>query len=138
MFVGIAIFVAIGSIIVVFVLIIALNRNRKNNAVAQSKKLDDLLLEIQQEILCVTGVSIPGREFKKIVGMVRGVSDTQATMKEQFQLIEKEALYNMLAQAKSRGGNAVVEIKLDTGSYEDAGSQWQVSQAVYTGTAVVI
>lgn len=41
-------------------------------------------------------------------------------------------------RAKSLGANAVIEIKLNTGTYEQQGSKWQVSQAVYNGTAVRI
>ena len=44
----------------------------------------------------------------------------------------------MLKNAKNMGANAIIDAKVSTGTYQTQGSQWQVSQAIYTGTAVVI
>ena len=68
--------------------------------------------------------------------MVRGVSDTEASSRRDFQLAEQEALLLMLKQAYDMGANAVVGVSLTTGTYEANGSQWQVFRPVYTGTAV--
>ena len=67
-----------------------------------------------------------------------GISDTQATSKDEFALAEKEAMFNLIGEAKKLGANAIVDMKLNTGTYQQTGSQWQVSQVVYTGTAVQI
>lgn len=74
----------------------------------------------------------------KALGLVRGISDTEATTKRDFRLAEQEALLLMLKQAHDMGANAVVGVRLTTGTYEANGSQWQVSRPVYTGTAVRI
>ncbi len=122
----------------VFVLIISSIYSRKRKALEKSVSLNDLLDQIRREIVSATGSDIPGKNISEVIGVVRGVSNTQATSKEEFELSEKEALYNMLYEAKSLGANAVVEVRLNTGTYQQQGSKWQVSQAVYTGTAVKI
>ncbi|MBE4575960.1 hypothetical protein BOO36_19480 [Vibrio navarrensis] len=131
------VFVLLG-ILSLFVFIIRSQISSKNKAQKSSKNIDEMLNQLRNEVLSVSGSSIPGKEVEEVIGMVRGVSDTQASRKEEFELAEKEALYKMLMEAKSLGANAVIEIKLNTGTYEQQGSKWQVSQAVYNGTAVRI
>ncbi|TKI69658.1 heavy metal-binding domain-containing protein [Sulfurimonas crateris] len=121
-----------------FVLIVWSQISSKKKAKERSTNMDEMLNQLRNEVLSISGSSIPGKEVKKIIGMVRGVSDTQASRKEEFELAEKEALYKMLMEAKSLGANAVIDIKLNTGTYERQGSKWQVSQAVYNGTAVEV
>jgi uncharacterized protein YbjQ (UPF0145 family) len=82
--------------------------------------------------------SIPADRVKETLGMVRGISDTEAGSPRDFRLAEQEALLIMLKQAHDLGANAVVGVALTTGTYETNGSQWQVSRPVYTGTAVRI
>ncbi len=113
------------------------NKAARKKAVKGSKELEASLAKLRTEILGIAGSSVPGKEINDVIGIVRGISDTQATSKEQFELAEKEALYKLLTEAKTLGANAVIDMKVETGSYAQQGSQWQVSQAVYTGTAVV-
>jgi len=81
---------------------------------------------------------LPSEKVKETLGLVRGISDIEASSRLDFELAEQEALYLMLKQARELGANAVVDARLTTGTYETNGSQWQVSRPVYTGTAVRI
>jgi uncharacterized protein YbjQ (UPF0145 family) len=125
-------------ILAVFVLIVYSNVSSKAKAKRKCAATESNLDELQKRIVVVTGSSVPGSQIKRAIGVVRGVSDTQASSKEQFSLAEKEALYNMLVEAEKLGANAVIELKLNTGTYQQQGSRWQVSQCIYNGTAVEI
>jgi uncharacterized protein YbjQ (UPF0145 family) len=81
---------------------------------------------------------LPHEKVRETLGMVRGISDIEASSRLDFELAEREALYSMLKAALELGANAVVDARLTTGTYETNGSQWQVSRPVYTGTAVRI
>ena len=81
---------------------------------------------------------LPPEKVRDTLGLVRGISDIEASSRLDFELAEQEALYLMLKQARELGANAVVDARLTTGTYETNGSQWQVSRPVYTGTAVRI
>jgi uncharacterized protein YbjQ (UPF0145 family) len=81
---------------------------------------------------------LPSEKVQETLGLVRGISDIEASSRLDFELAEQEALYLMLVQARKLGANAVVDARLTTGTYETNGSQWQVSRPVYTGTAVRI
>jgi uncharacterized protein YbjQ (UPF0145 family) len=81
---------------------------------------------------------LPSGKVKETFGLVRGISDIEASSRLDFELAEQEALFLMLNQAWELGANAVVDARLTTGTYETNGSQWQVSRPVYTGTAVRI
>ncbi len=81
---------------------------------------------------------LPSEKVRETLGLVRGISDIEASSRLDFELAEQEALYLMLKQARELGANAVVDARLTTGTYETNGSQWQVSRPVYTGTAVRI
>jgi len=99
--------------------------------------LADALKRAQAEVTVFT-YTLPAEQVKRTFGLVRGISDTEATSKRDFRLAEQEALLLMLKQAYDMGANAVVGVRLTTGTYEADGSQWQVSRPVYTGTAVRI
>jgi uncharacterized protein YbjQ (UPF0145 family) len=81
---------------------------------------------------------LPSEKVKEALGLVRGISDIEASSRLDFKLAEQEALLLMLKQAYDLGANAVVGVSLTTGTYEASGSRWQVSRPVYTGTAVRI
>lgn len=61
-----------------------------------------------------------------------------ASTDAEFRLAEKEALLDIMNQAINLGANSVIDLKMTTGSYQQQGSQWMVSKATYTGTAVRI
>jgi hypothetical protein len=91
---------------------------------------------IQENVKVFT--HLPPEKVRETLGLVRGISDIEASSRLDFELAEQEALYLMLKQAREIGANAVVDARLTTGTYETNGSQWQVSRPVYTGTAVRI
>lgn len=101
------------------------------------KVLAQALKRAQAEVEVFT-YSLPAERVKDTLGIVRGVSDTEASSSRDFRLAEQEALLLMLKQAYDMGANAVVGVTLTTGTYETNGSKWQVSRPVYTGTAVRI
>jgi len=98
-----------------------------------SKKVN----EITKEIVTSTSDSLPNAVIEKVLGIVKGVSKVQASTKSEFELAEKSAFYEMLKNAKEKGANGVISIKMSSGTYEQQGSKWQVSQIIYTGTAVI-
>lgn len=103
--------------------------------------LDDLEKEIQElreRITIVTSNSLPDREVKGALGNVTGISATAASTDRGFRKAEKEALVDIMRQGIQMGANAIVDLKMTTGSYEEQGSQWMVSKVVYYGTAVKV
>ena len=92
--------------------------------------------QLQAQVRVFT--QLPPDQVKASLGLVRGLSDIEASSRRDFELAEQEALYAMLKEARALGANAVIDARLTTGTYETAGSQWQVSRPVYTGTAVRI
>ncbi len=94
--------------------------------------------DLRQRILVVTSSIIPGKEIKDVLGSVTGVSKVAASTDAEFRLAEKEALLDIMNQAINLGANSVIDLKMTTGSYQQQGSQWMVSKATYTGTAVRI
>jgi uncharacterized protein YbjQ (UPF0145 family) len=112
--------------------------NKKQKASKKNLETSKMIDALKLEILVVPSSEIPGKNIKNVLGLVRGVSDTQASTKEEFSLSETEALYDMLKNAKNMGANAIIDAKVSTGTYQTQGSQWQVSQAIYTGTAIVV
>ena len=104
----------------------------------KARELQAVLEELRHEVMVVTSSAIPGKTIKQVFGNVSGISDTNAVSREEFALAEKEAMHNLILEAKKFGANAVVDLKLSTGTYEHTGSQWQVSQLIYLGTAVSV
>ena len=101
--------------------------------------LDELDKDIQglrERIIVVTSNSLPDREIKGAIGNVTGISATAASTDRGFRKAEKEALADIMRQGIQIGANAIIDLKMTTGSYEQQGSQWMVSKVVYYGTAV--
>lgn len=119
-------------------IIIAINAFRKKKATASVASLDQLLNQKRREVTAVSTASVPGKNIASVIGAVSGKSRTQASTKEEFDLAEKEAMLAVIENAQQLGANAIIDLKATMGSYQQQGSQWQVSQTMYTGTAVVI
>jgi len=43
-----------------------------------------------------------------------------------------------MKRALEMDANAIVDLRMTTGSYEQQGSKWMVSRVVYNGTAVMV
>ena len=100
-------------------------------------EITEELNNLKKDILVVSSPDIPGKTIKNVLGLVRGISG-QATTEAEFNKAEAEALKNMINNAVSIGANAIISVRLTIGSYDQQGSEWHSSQAVYIGTAVVI
>ena len=66
------------------------------------------------------------------------ISESTTSTDRGFRKAEKEALADIMRQGIQMGANALVDLKMTTGSYEQQGSQWMVSKVVYYGTAVKV
>jgi len=129
------IFLVIFAVFIFFIIFIFYNQKR---AKAKGEALDKEIQRLRKQIIVTSSNFIPGREIKEVIGLVRGVSKTSASTDAEFRLAEKEALVEMMEEALRLGANAILDLKVTTGSYEQQGSQWMVSKVIYTGTAVKI
>lgn len=81
------------------------------------------------------GNSIPQKSIKKSFGVftqvTKGVggdiNDKLPSMKKTF-----------LGKAKNMGANAVINFKIETGSYQQYGSQWHFSFVILYGEPVIV
>lgn len=96
------------------------------------------VMELKKEIMCVTSSNIHGKEIVQTLGSVKGTSKTIITNGMETKIADNEAMYEMLNEAKILGANAIVDIKMNTPTFEVSGSKWQTSQIIYTGTAVKV
>ena len=140
---ALVIFLIFFFVFILFIFIIPLfkmiSRQRKRNVEAEMKKseITEELNNLKKDILVVSSPDIPCKNIKTVLGLVRGISG-QATTEAEFNRAEAEALKNMIDNAASIGANAIISVRLTIGAYDQQGSKWQTSQAVYIGTAVVI
>lgn len=131
-------------VLIIFYLTIV--KKREETARVKAEELDKQIQELSQRVLVVTSSTVPGKEIKRVIGAVTGVSKTEASTDAEFKLAEKEALLDIMQKAIELGANAIVDLKMTTGSYEkrvwiDIGSQKgyrMVSKVTYTGTAVIV
>lgn len=102
----------------------------------KTTELDDEIRNLRERIIVVTSTSLPDKAVKSALGNVTGISATSASTDRGFRKAEKEALADVMRQGIQMGANAIVDLKMTTGSYEQQGSKWVVSKVVYYGTAV--
>lgn len=122
-----------GVIIGIFLLASLIFRNRTS-----LDELDKKIQELRGSITAVTSSSLPDRKIKGALGNVTGISETAASTDRGFRKAEKEAMADIMRQGILMGANAIIDLKMTTGSYEQQGSQWMVSKVVYYGTAVKV
>lgn len=84
---------------------------------------------------CYTMGDVPGREIEKSMVLVqftkKGVAGDVPN--------EIDGVFQSLVQtAREKGANAVVNVRVTTGSYQQQGSQWEVTYIVAYGEAVVL
>jgi uncharacterized protein YbjQ (UPF0145 family) len=115
-----------------------INLYKKNKAVASAVSLDLVLNQKRKEIVVVSTPTVPSKNIKSVIGVVSGKSKTGASSPQEIDLTEKEAMLAIIDSAQGLGANAVVDLKATSSSYQEQGSKWQVTQTMYTGTAVVI
>jgi uncharacterized protein YbjQ (UPF0145 family) len=127
------IFLLIAVILGIFLLASLFFRKRSS-----LDELDKNIQELRERIIVVTSNSLPDREIKSALGNVTSISATAASTDRGFRKAEKEALADIMRQGIHMGANAIIDLKMTTGSYEQQGSQWMVAKVVYYGTAVRI
>jgi uncharacterized protein YbjQ (UPF0145 family) len=108
------------------------------HSAARKRDVELQLEELRKRVLVVTSGNIPGRTITEVKGMVMGTSKKAASTDAGFRLAEKEAMVEMMDQALCLGANAITDLKITTGSYQQHGSQWMVSKVTCYGTAVRI
>lgn len=125
-------------IAIVFFIIFLILRRRSNSKkiIARNSLISKELTNLKKEIICVSTSSIKNKEIVETFSIVKGKSTTVISSSEDEDIADKEAMYEILINAKLLGANAVIDLKRDTITYEVSGSKWQTSQIVYTGTAV--
>jgi uncharacterized protein YbjQ (UPF0145 family) len=96
------------------------------------------IMEFSREVLMVSSSEIPGREIKQVIGHVSGGSRIEASCPEETEAAALEAKLSLLRNAYNMGGNAIIDARLTSCSYQAQGSEWMVTKSSYTGTAVVI
>lgn len=86
-------------------------------------ELDKEIQELRHSITVVTSSSLPDRGITGALGNVTGISETAASTDRGFRKAEKEALADIMRQGIQMGANAIVDLKMTTGSYEQQGSK---------------
>lgn len=115
------------------------NRKAKKAYLKKVSFIEDEVRELKNEIMCVTSSNIYGKKIVQTLGSVKGTSQSIiTTTDESTRIADNEAMYEMLIEAKILGANAIVDIKMNTPTFEVSGSKWQTSQIIYTGTAVKV
>lgn len=84
---------------------------------------------------CYASSSVPGYVISKAIGLVEF---TQKNIAGDAPNLTESIFQALLSLAKERGGNAVVNVRLTTGSYQRQGSQWLVTYVIAYGDAVVL
>jgi len=70
-----------------------------------------------------------------VLGSVTGISKSAST-EAGFTRAEREAMVAVMRRGLAIGANAIVDLRMTTGSYEQQGTKWMVTRVVYNGTAV--
>lgn len=83
---------------------------------------------------CYTLQEIPGRRITKSLGLIEY---TKKGIAGDIPKISDEIFRSLFSAAKERGANAVVNVRLVSGSYHAQGSQWEVTYVVAYGDAVI-
>ncbi|ENC9558322.1 heavy metal-binding domain-containing protein [Aeromonas hydrophila] len=83
---------------------------------------------------CYTLQEIPGKRIIKSLGLIEY---TKKGIAGDAPKISNEIFHSLFLTAKEKGANAVVNVRLVSGSYHAQGSQWEVTYVVAYGDAVI-
>jgi hypothetical protein len=78
---------------------------------------------------------VPGKSVVRALGLVEY---TQKAIAGDAPKISESVFRALLQAAMQKGANAVINVRLATGSYQQQGSQWQVTYVIAYGDAVVL
>ncbi|MBO1518810.1 heavy metal-binding domain-containing protein [Oceanisphaera pacifica] len=84
---------------------------------------------------CYTSESVPGRTISKSFGLVEV---TQKGVAGDIPERSETIFNSLLSVAEALGANAVVNVRVVTGSYQQQGSGWQYSYVIAYGDAVIL
>lgn len=125
-------------IVVGIVYLFLKNRKAKKAYFNRVSLIENEVIELKKEIMCVTSSNIYEKKVVQTLGSVKGASKSIISTEQSTKIADNEAMYEMLIEAKILGANAIVDIKMNTPTFEVSGSKWQTSQIIYTGTAVKV
>lgn len=84
---------------------------------------------------CFTGSQIPGKNIIRSLGLVSMVTKkVGGNIDKKFKTIVSD----FVEKVEGMGGNAVINLRFEVGSYEQNGSQWMVTYVLTYGEAVVV
>lgn len=78
---------------------------------------------------------IPGRKISRNLGLIEY---TQKGIAGDMPKVCEGIFRGLLDAAKDKGANAVVNVRVIAGSYQQQGSQWEVTYVVAYGDAVIL
>lgn len=84
---------------------------------------------------CYTTVQVPCKKIVKNIGLVEY---NQKGITGDIPKCCESIFKSLLETAKEKGGNAVINVQLTTGSYQQQGSGWIVSYVIAYGDAVIL
>lgn len=84
---------------------------------------------------CTTLAQIPGKEIVRSLGVIEY---TKKGIAGNAPKLSSGIFQSLLVAAQEKGANAVVNVKLMSGSYQAQGSQWQVTYVIAYGDAVIV
>ena len=87
----------------------------------------------QKDVIIVTTDAVPGRRVRAVLGMVWGTGNAVGEAR-------REARYSLLEQARSKGADAVVGVRVDSFVVPNTdiyGHQW-LPEFTFYGTAVLL
>jgi len=104
--------------------------------VRKTERLQDQIKELEEQVVVVTGSSVPGKEVTRVVGPVTGFSAVFSGETGKFQQAEREAMLSLIKRARDQGANAVIDLKMK-GPGEQAEAGAMSPKVMYLGTAVI-
>lgn len=104
----------------------------------RTEQLENRIEELQEQVIVVTGSSLPGREIMRVIGPVTGFSTVPSDAAGKFEQAEKEAMLWLIKKAHEQGANAVIDLKITIASPEPSGTGGTNPKVTYVGTAVLV
>ena len=84
---------------------------------------------------CYTMHEVPGKTRSRALGLIEY---TQKGIAGDIPKLSEDIFQGLLTAAKKRGANAVVNVRIMSGSYQEQDSQWEVTYIVAYGDAVIL
>lgn len=83
---------------------------------------------------CYLGHIVPGKNIEKSLGLISLVTKG---VNGNINKIYNDLLKQFVQKLESIGGNAVINLRFETGSYQQQGSGWVTSYILIYGEAVI-